>query len=223
MLRPTSPRTLGRLLPLAFVLFVATSARAAVMPLTAVDLAGLTPITFTGLADGTPINGLTVNGVLFNYLISNVPSTSAVIDGGPGITNNVAPPNIVNLTSNANAILRLTFPAAEVRLGYGFAVLALGAIPNATTVSLYDASNVLVGTLSANGVPDPTFTGGFLGLQSTIPFVRADLAFSTLASAFAVDNIRFAPAAAVPEPATLVLFGIGILSASARRLRKRQR
>jgi hypothetical protein len=85
-------------------------------------------------------------------------------------------------------------------------VLSTVPVANATTVSLFSASNALVGTLSANGVLDPTFAGGFLGLQSTIPFLRAELTFSTVGAAFAVDNVR--ASAAVPEPATLTLTGI---------------
>jgi len=202
----------------AVVLAATTPARAAVIPLTAADLAGISPITFSGLADGTPVNGLTVGGVLFNYLVNGVSSPNGIIDGGPGITRNISPPNIVNITGNANAVLRLTFAGPQARLGYGFALLGITPLPNATTVSLFDASNALVGTLSANGLPDPAFPGGFLGLESTVPFVRADLAFSMLAGAFAADNIRVGPAG-VPEPTSLALLGIGILAATARRRR----
>ena len=55
---------------------------------------GTVPITFTGLADGTEVNGLTVGGILFNYSLGN---GHVIIDGGPGITNNVAPQNIVSI------------------------------------------------------------------------------------------------------------------------------
>jgi hypothetical protein len=218
-MRRTSLGTLVRLLVFAVLLSPATPASATVIALTPADLSGASLISFDGFADSTLVNGLSVSGVQFSYLVNNLPSMNAVIDGGPGITNNISPPNVVNDGGNANAILRLTFPAAQVRLGYGFAILASGLVLNATTVSLYDASSALVGTLSANGTPDPFFSGGFLGLESTIPFVRADLTFSTLGDAFAADNFRFA-ASAVPEPASVVLFGIGILCAAARRLRK---
>jgi hypothetical protein len=59
---------------------------------------------------------------------------------------------------------------------------------------------------AAPGSPDPLFTGGFLGLHSTTPLVRAGITFSATAAAFAVDNLRFAPATAtVPEPASIAL------------------
>jgi len=47
---------------------------------------GSTLTTFTGVADGTEVNGLTVNGILFNYSLGNGQVT---IDGGPGTTNNI--------------------------------------------------------------------------------------------------------------------------------------
>ena len=199
-------------------LFTAAPVHAAVIPLTAADLAGIAPITFAGIPDNTIVNGLVVGGVTFNYLVGSVPSTGAIIDGGPGTTNNIAPPDIVNSTGNAGAVLRLTFNAPRVQLGYGFALLTTGAVPAATTVSLFDASGVLVGSLSGSGAPDPFFSGGFLGLQSTIPFVRADLTFSTAGAAFVADNIRVG--SAIPEPASVVLIGMGVLSACIRRRRQ---
>src|SRR5258707_327212 len=63
--------------------------------------AATTLIDFTGLADGTEVNGLTVNGVLFSYVVGGSPlNGSVVIDGGPGTTNNITPPNIVSLGDN---------------------------------------------------------------------------------------------------------------------------
>ena len=45
--------------------------------------AGATTITFNGLADGTEVNGLTVNGVRFTYTVNGSPLNGAVqIDGG---------------------------------------------------------------------------------------------------------------------------------------------
>lgn len=217
-------RTASRLLcgSLALGLFFAAPrpAHAVVIPLTAADFAGTSLITFTGIPDGTVVNSMVVDGVLFNYLVNGVASDFLIVDGGPGVTNNVSPPNLVNSGGNAGAVLRLTFAQPEERLGYGFAVLNTVAIANATTVSLFDATNAIVGVLSANGVPDPLFTGGFLGLRSTVPFVRADITFSTLGGAFAFDNLRFAPAATVPEPAGVALLLAG-LAGVAQRWRRR--
>ena len=71
--------------PLAIALILAAPARAhaAVIPLTAADFAGTSLITFDGIPDGTPVNGMTVDGVLFNYLLNNVASNALVVDNGP--------------------------------------------------------------------------------------------------------------------------------------------
>jgi hypothetical protein len=52
-------------------------------------------------------------------------------------------------------------------------------------------------------VPDPIFTGGFAGIQSTVAFDRVAVTFNSAAtSVFALDNILIA---SVPEPSTLSL------------------
>ena len=79
--------------------------------------ASATPITFTGVATGLEVNGLTVGGVLFSYSLGN---GNVVIDGGPGVTNNVNPPDVVS-TGNNTGILTLALPSLETMFGYGYA------------------------------------------------------------------------------------------------------
>jgi hypothetical protein len=166
-----------------------------------------TLITFAGLADGTEVNGLTVGGVTFAYSLGN---GAVIIDGGPGITNNVAPPNIVSVGNNTGTLI-VTLPTQANLFGYGYAILNTVPITNATTISLFSGVTPL-GSLSYNGVPDPIFSGGFAGIQSTIPFNRVQVTFNSAAApAFALDNIRFAnTTTAVPEPTTLLLLGTGL-------------
>lgn len=163
-------------------------------------------LTFTGLADGLEVNGLSVGGVLFSYSLGN---GNVFIDGGPGVTNNINPPNIVSTGANTG-VLSITLPSLSNLFGYGYAILAETSVTNATTITLFNgATNV--GTLSYNGVPDPTFTGGFAGIQSTIPFNIVQLTFNSVAaSAFAVDNVTFAT---IPEPSPtwLILSGAAVL------------
>jgi len=170
-------------------------------------------IDFSGLANGTEVNGLSVDGVLFRYTIGGVPTNGAVvIDGGPGTTNNISPPNIVSVGNNTGT-LDMTLPGPTTLFGYGYAILAFGTVADATTISLF-SGNTPVGSLSYVGSPDPGFTGGFAGIRSTIPFDVVDVTFnSTAAPAFALDNIRIANLAAVPEPGTLLLMtsAIGLL------------
>jgi hypothetical protein len=58
--------------------------------------------------------------------------------------------------------------------------------------------------------------GGFLGVESSVTFVRAEVTFSNANGRFAFDNLRFEP---VPEPATLLLLASGLIGLT--RLRRR--
>ena len=73
--------------------------------------AGSTLTTFNGLADGTDVNGLVVNGIAYQYSLGN---GMVVIDGGPGTTGNVAPPNVVSVGNNTG-VLTLRSPRSPKR------------------------------------------------------------------------------------------------------------
>jgi len=194
---------------IAATLLSVPKAWATTIPLGIGAFGGSTLTTFTGLADGTEVNGLIVDGIQFSYSLGN---GQVVIDGGPGVTNNIAPPNIVSI-GNPAGVLTLLLPGLVDRFGYGYAILNTVPVANATTISLFNGVTP-VGSLSYNGVIDPNFTGGFAGIQSTDVFNRVQLTFNSVAApAFALDNIRTLStgAAAVPEPTTLVLLGTGVL------------
>jgi len=182
--------------------------------------AGSTLTTFTGLADGTEVDGLVTDGLTFDYSLG---SGAVIIDGGPGVTNNVDPPNIVSI-GDPTGVLSVLLPSYTSAFGYGYAVLNVAPVANATTIALYDGAT-LVGTLSYNGIPDPIFAGGFAGIASTIPFNSVQITFTSEVPAFAVDNIRTDTAlvSTVPEPASLTLLGIGLAGIGARRWRQRKR
>ena len=178
--------------------------------------AGTTPITFTGLADGTEVNGLTVGGILFNYSLGN---GQVIINGGPGITNNVSPQNVVSVGNNTG-ILTLTLSGLSNTFGYGYAILSAGPVASATTITLFNGVTN-VGSLAYNGLPDPIFTGGFAGIQSTLLFDRVQITFnSTAAPAFALDNILVANT--VPEPTTMLLLATGLAGIAAKVRRRRK-
>jgi hypothetical protein len=169
--------------------------------------AGSTLTTFTGLADGTEVNGLNVNGILFSYSLGN---GNLAIDGGPGTTANIAPPNVVAI-GNPSGILTMTFSGQASLFGFGYALLNTGAVTNATSIALFQGATP-VGGLSYNSVPDPAFSGGFAGISSTIPFDRAQVTFNSVAApSFALDNIRTATTAAVPELPTMDMIIMAVL------------
>ena len=162
--------------------------------------------------DGTEVNGLTVGGLTFSYSLGN---GNVIIDGGPGITNNVAPLNVVSIGA-PGGILGVALPGPSTMFGYGYALLAGGTVPAGTTIALFNgATNV--GSLSYLAEPDPDFPGGFAGILSTLPFNRVELTFNAAAAAWAVDNFRVT---AVPEPTTLGMFALGICALLMRQKRR---
>lgn len=184
---------------------------------------GSTLTTFSGLPDGTLVNGLTVDGILFQYSRGagcEMPSPpcggNLVIANLLGTTNNLNPPSAIAVVGVAgNPTVTLTFPSLLDAFGYGFLVGSTTTVPNVTTVTLFSGATS-VGSLSFNGAPDPVSTGGFAGIQSTIPFDSAQIAFSPHFGLIALDNLRTIPSstAAVPEPGTVLLVAAGVFMAT---------
>jgi hypothetical protein len=171
--------------------------------------AGSPLLTFDGLSTNTEVNGLVVSGVTFQVAVAGAPANGlVVIDGGPGPSNHISPPNIVSLSNPAGVTLTALLPTASTQFGYGYAVLTGGTVPAATTIQLFNGATSL-GSLSYTATSDPIFPGGFAGIDSTTPFDRVVLTFAPIpvAVAFAVDNIRFTP---IPEPSSVVLLSLGL-------------
>ncbi len=187
----------------------ASLVHAALIPISESSFSTAQVIDFSTLADGTDANGLLTGGVLFTVLQSGTPTDGLVIvDGGPGTTNHIVPPNLVSLRKPGELALTLFLPSPVSQLGYGYALLATTPLSPATTIQLF-AGTTPLGSIQFAGQLDPEFTGGFAGVRSTIPFDRAVLTFSDAADAFAVDNIMFANAAVSDAGSTLLLLAIG--------------
>jgi PEP-CTERM motif len=195
----------------AFLAFV-PSALAALIPIGIGGFSGSDAlITYGTVPTDQPVDGQIFGGVLHNFSVGGSPSTDATIDAGPGNTNNIT---LANIEGNAFGVLKLTLPSDATRLGYGFALAAAGTVLNATAVELFDANNASLGSLSFNGAPDPTFAGGFAGVQSDVPFLIAQVTFSNVAEGtrFAFDNLRFGPigTTTTPEPGSLALIALAL-------------
>ena len=158
-------------------LLLAETAMASVISVGPGAFSGASVLNFTGLADNTEVNGLTVNGVLSTYSLR---SGAVTIDGGPGLTNNITLPNILSIGNDAG-ILTVTLPSLVNLFGYGYAVLTTVAVANATTITLFNGATP-VGSLSFYGALDPSFAGGFAGILSTLPFNKAELTFNSAAA-----------------------------------------
>jgi hypothetical protein len=203
-----------RALPALVLYLLATSfSHAALTPIGPLDFAsGATVIDFSGLADGTEANGLVLDAVLFQVTKNSVATNGiVVVDGGPGTTGNITPPNLVSVKDINSVALIISLPDLATQFGYGYAILAQVSIPAATTIELF-AGSTSVGSIPFAGIPDPTFTGGFAGVASDTPFDRAVLTFSDEVDAFAVDRVTFAKTVSTvsDEGRTLILLSVGI-------------
>ena len=195
-------------------LWLAAHARADVIAVGAAAFpAGTTVLNFASLVDGTEVNGLTLGGVQFVYTIGGSPRNGAVrIDQGPGTTNHITVPNILSVGDNTG-VLSVNLPSSVNLFGYGFAIFSEEDVADATRISAFNGTTP-VGSLSFPGTLDPFFTGGFAGIQSTTAFDRLELTFnSSVAPAFALDNLIFA--STIPEPSSLFLavLGFGVVTA----------
>ena len=122
--------------------------------------AGSTLTTFNGQTNLGEVNGTTVDGILYQYSLGN---GALVFNGGPGVTNNISPLNIVSGFGANSGVLTLTLPSPVDTFGYGYAILTNVTVP-ATLIVLFDGAT-LVGSQVYVGTPDPVFTGGFAGIQ----------------------------------------------------------
>ena len=136
-----------------------------------------------------PLDGVSLEGVTFDFKLGGVDSTSATFGStGPGTTQFLAAP----LADGAAAgILTLDFAAPVTELEFGVALSTFSTVPDAVVVQLFDAGGGLVDTISVTTTSLVSFSEA-LFQYSGAPFSRAVLDFNeAFAGAFAIDNLVF--------------------------------
>ena len=193
-------------LALALVFMLGAQVKAAVTTLTGPgDFSGpATTINFDQHPEGTATNSLYLSqGVEFYTNGSTVP----IYDWNGIGRATTSGPNVVASVSGLNgsafsSTIDLLFTAPTVEVGAYFGNDQLNAFFSQITLSLFDSSNALVGSLV---VPtnDNTSVDQFIGLRSTTPFAWARFENAPAASLSVVlDDVMFT---SVPEPSSAVL------------------
>ena len=171
-------------------------------------------LTFSELTT-QPVNGLSFMGVTFGFQVGGLSSADARYNAeGPGLLTFIQDASLEGTTTG---VLMLDFAAQTPILRFGVALSSLNALAPGISVQLFDASLQPLGVLTLDTSPLLTFSEGQFSYLGA-PIRRAVITFNAAGARFAVDNLTFEP---VPEPASLVLFGIGLAGLVASRKRRK--
>lgn len=187
-------------------------------------------LTFDELGSPTPVDGLSVEGVTFDYKINGVDSTDAVY-------NQTFPPNFPSnlfanlqaplLEGNATGVLTLDFAQPISSLQFATGVEAMGSIPSALSVELFDPGLNSLGVTPVDTTSQAVLSEALFNYNGA-PVQRAVLDFDatkigldpTKDPRFSVDNLSYT---SVPEPSLVVgLLALGAFGGGLRKRRKQQ-
>src|SRR4029453_7590721 len=109
---------------LALFLLTAAPNNAALTPISPLDFpAGAVVLDFSGLTDGTEVNGLVFDGVPVHVSKNGSPPNGiVVIDGGPGVTGHISPPTLDSIKDFDGVALVISLPNLATNFGFGFAL-----------------------------------------------------------------------------------------------------
>ena len=148
-----------------------------------------------------PVNGLSLQGVSFDFDIAGLPSLDARFNSlalGTNTTLNLSSPT---LEGNAGGILTLDFAQPVSVLSFSLARLT-GLSLTGATVSLFDSALTGFATTPVNISKLVTYSEGLFSYSGSTPVQRAVVSFDAGAGPrFAIDNLAFTP---VPEPGTML-------------------
>ncbi|MCB1977710.1 MAG: hypothetical protein KDE66_11995 [Nitrosomonas sp.] len=162
----------------------------------------------------TPVDGQIIDGVAHGFTVGGAASADATIDILLGVTDFIT---LESIEGDANGVLSFSFGSTQTRLGFGWALTTA----TGGTIELFDNLDVSLGALPFSGAPDSLygFETGFAGIESDMPFARAEVTWNGNGR-FAVDDLHFESNRVVPvfEPASLPLVLIGSLLLAAFRI-----
>jgi hypothetical protein len=200
-------------------------AGALVLMLALPSVSGAAPITLTFDELPTqPVNGLSFMGVTFGFQVGGLPSGDARYNAeGPGdftfIQGRV-------LEGDAAGILTLDFPEPTPFLAFGIALSTLNAVMPGVTIQLFDTAQQSLGIFPVNTSPLILISENQFSFEGAL-ISRAVLDFNENFTPivpgihrFALDNLNFEP---IPEPASLLLLGSGLVAISTKLHRRRRR
>jgi len=161
---------------------------------------------------GTPVNGLTVQNVMFQYFVGGVLSSDATVTSYPlGCTEFLCGTVIEGGTDDASLVMNFGAPLRSVSFG-----LAAGTtVPTTANVSLFNPGGALLEMRVLNLTPGATIfsEGLFDGGMMTLGSLRIDLDPAMDAGRFALDNVTGRTVAVgVPEPTTWLLMATGLFA-----------